>query len=278
MADNLEERISERLKKLQSRKGYYYLLTHLNYPSDQKLLDEKAINAQIKVIEVALPEIKKLIKGIKKYIPHIWDQTKYAAAYLLLGKAFSNLETIILLAKKGHNLEMVDLARSGTESIDLAFLLFENSQNQQLEKWFKGRIIKNEKARKAFDRVINQLNPASVKLPVEEMKKEVYRTYSLYTHSSYAALLDSIDVLHEDFDFERYAGFHFARRNLHAVQDLAIKILLQLKNIYVQCKDKDNLNEVDKLLKQIGYIDMTPKEIAEIVNEHFGDKSEKDKT
>ncbi len=278
MADNLEERISERLKKLQSRKGYYYLLTHLDYPSNQKRLDKNAINAQIKVIEDALPEIKKLMKQIKRYVPHIWDQTKYAAAYLLLGKAFSNLETIILLAQKGHNLEMVDLARSGTESIDLAFLLFEDSQNQQLEKWFKGKIIENEKARKALDRVINQLNPASVKLPVEEMKKEVYKTYSLYTHSSYAALLDSIDVFHEDFDFERYAGFHFARRNLHAVQDLAIKILLQLKNIYVQCKNQDCLNEVDELLKQIGHIDMTPGEIAKVINEHLGDRSKKDKT
>lgn len=269
MKDSLEERINKRLEKLRSRKGYNYLLTHLDYPANQKRLDESTINTQIKAIEDALPEIKKLIKQIKKYVLHIWDQTKYAAVYLLLGKALSNLETIIFLAKKGHNLEMVDLARSGTESIDLAFLLFEDSQNQQLEKWFKGKIIENEKARKTFDKLVNQLNSATVKLPVEEMKKEVYRTYSLYTHSSYPALLDAVDVFHEDFDFERYAGYHYASRNLHAVQDLAVKILLELKNIFVYCKNQNCLNGVDKLLKKIGHIDMTPEEIAETINNHL---------
>lgn len=269
MKDNLEERIRKRLEKMKSRNAYRYFLSHLDYPNTQKRLNESVINTQLKGIEDVLPEIKKLLKQDKKYTTQIWDQTKYSAAYLLLGKAFSNLEAIILLAKNGHNLEMVDLARSGTESVDLAFLLFEDDNSNLLEKWFKGKIIENERARKSLHKIINQSKAKESNLPVEEMKKEAYKIYSLYVHSGYSALLEIVDVFHEDLDFERHAGFHYTRRNLYAVQDLAVKILLQLKNIFVLSKDQENLAEADRLLKQVGHVDMTPEEIAKVVDEYF---------
>lgn len=46
---------------------------------------------------------------------------------------------------------------------------------------------------------------------------------------------------------------------------------MQLKNIYAQCKNQDSLQIVDKLLKQVGHADMTPEEIAGIVNKHFSE-------
>jgi len=269
MADSIEEKIHQRIEKLKTRKAYLYFLSHLDYPSKQKKLDEVAINKRLKAIENILPGIRDLIKKMRKFVPHIWDQTKYSAVYLLLGKAFSNLETTIFLAKKGHNLEIVDLARAGTESVDLAFLLFEDDQTHQLTKWFAGKIIQNKKARKAFHRVVKQVVRESTELPVEEMKRKVYETYSLYTHSSYAALLDAIDIFHEDFDFERYAGFHYTRRNAHVIQDLVIKILLQLQNVFGYSNDKKSLAKVDDLLKKAGHVYLSQRKIAEMINMHI---------
>lgn len=261
MRDNRASRLKERLEKLKSRRARRYFLSNMSFPENEKQKDRDFIISSLHVIENVLPKVKDLVKGIRTHIEYIWDQSPILAAYLLMGKALSNLESIISLAKGGHVLEVVELIRSGQESLDLAFLFMEGGQEQRLNKWFNGEIIENAKARKALQTAINKMG---FRYPVKSLKSEVYKTLSLYTHSSYGALFDAIDIYHEDFDFDKYAGFHYTREYLPTVEDLLVKILLELKNIFVKQKDMIRLDATEKLLKEFSSSFASESEIRDI--------------
>jgi hypothetical protein len=268
LREGLEKRIQARIDKLKKRQAYFYFTNHIIQPQQNKASDESIILQSLKKIENNIPNIKNLIKSVRKFIPHIWDQTQISAAYLLIGKAFSTLETALILAKIGHNLEIVELVRSGHESTDLASLFLDDDEGKYFKNWFKGKIIENAKARAGFQKTINRLGiDNSIKsyynLSVKDTKRDVYGVYSLYTHSSYAALLDAIDVFHEDYDFNRNAGFHHTAKNLHIIESLAINILLSIRNVFIKCQDFDSDLEAVNLLKAVGHSNMSKEEINE---------------
>jgi hypothetical protein len=263
-----EERINERLRKLSSRRGYRYFITHVGYPSQKKESDIFEINKYSIKVEEAIPQIRSLLKEYRKHIPHIWDQTKFCASYLLICKAFSNLKTLILLARNGSNQELVEISRSAVESLDLTFLFLEDTGKKPLKDWFAGKIIGNQEARKAMHDAVNKEDGDKTIVPLEDVKSDVYETYSLYTHSSYAALLDSIDVFYEDYDFKKYAGFHYTAKNLHLIDNIVINILLGLKSAFIQVRDLKNFEATDSLMKAIGYRDLPRSFVDETLKDY----------
>lgn len=265
-----EDRIKERIQKFKERKGYLYFLSHIDYPEKQKASEKHRLYQGIKEFETSLPEIKKIIKRIKKFIPQIWDQNKITALYLLIGKAYMDLEAMLLLAREGHSYEVIELGRSGKESLDLAFLFLEAPDNDKLDKWFKGEIIVNEFARKLFHSVLNANMPSQRNLPVYAAKKDIYDIYSEFTHSSYAAILDLIDVFHEDIDYSKLSGFHYSLKYFDtSILNLAFELLLTLKSIFLNLSDEKTVNEIDILLKSFGKLKATPQEINNTLKEYY---------
>ncbi len=259
MEDELKKELEDRVKELRSRHSSEYFSQHPNYPNEQKDLDEAEIGELAKSFEEALPAIQELLREVKKFVPFIGDRTKTAAAYLLLGKALSNLKSIITVAKKGFNLEVMDLTRSGQESLDLALLFLEDGSEHLLEQWFNGDIVKNKEAREVMHQIMNRelpkILPDGEELPVNKMKAHMYKLFSMYTHSAYGALFDSIDVFREDIDFSGSAGFHYARRNFGVIHDFTVSLILQLKNIFGKHEDKEGFLRADTLYKSLGYGD-----------------------
>jgi len=266
----LEERINKRVQELKTRKGYYYFLSNPGYPENEKEKTKNQILNYTELFETKLPVIKTIIRSLKKnYVPHIWEQNAITAVYLLIGKAYGNLETMISLAKQGRNFEIIELARSGHESLDLAFLFLEPKQEERLKNWFKGKIIKNRTAREALHKVVNSEGVNSTSLPMYELKTYIYDIYSSYTHSSYAALLDAVDVFHENFDYNGISGFHYTLKNLDiAINNLAVNLLLELKNVFTKYKNLESINKVDRLLEQMGNYKASPEEINEILERY----------
>lgn len=263
-----EARIKEKLRKLRSRVGHRHFITNIGYPSQQKDSDKSKINNHLKKIEETVPQIKTFLKEYRKNTPNIWDQTKFSASYLLMCKAYTNLGTLILLAKRGANQELVEISRSALESLDLALLFLEDEKGKLLKDWFKGEIISNQYAREAMHDVINKESKSKGTIPVKDVKSDIYETYSLYTHSSYVALLDSVDVFYEDYDFKNYAGYLYTSRNLHLIDNIVINILLNLKNAFIKVRDLKNLEIVDNLMKTIGYKDLPQASINELFKDY----------
>src|SRR3989344_935974 len=269
LKEGLAERIKDRVQKLKNRKGHNYFLSNLTYPENEKQKTKHQLQQAAASLEEKMPEIKTLIKSIKFSISHIWEQNAITAVYILICKTYGNLETIITLAKDGRNVEIMELARSGHESLDLAFLFLEEGQEERLKSWFEGKIIDNKTARETLHKVLNSGELNSTELPVYDNKTDVYGIYSLYTHSSYVALLDTIDVFHEDFDFEGISRLHYTLQYFDAiVKQLMISLLLELKNVFTKLTNLEAVKHVDKLLGEMGNYKASEAEIKEIFEKY----------
>lgn len=247
----IEIDLKEKLNKLKLGKAKRYFLTHIDYPQKQKQIDKDSITRDIEPLEDDISEIQGLIKEVRGFFNTIWDQDKYAAAYLLVGKALSNLEAGIFLSKKGYSEEFLELSRSGHESIDLAFLFLEAENNHLLVRWFKGEIIKNNIARQFFEKRMSKDKSFGGLISLAVMKGDIYKAYSLSTHSQYTALVDSIDIFYEDLDFYKYSGHHHSTILVYYLQSLYCNILFLLKDIFIHRLDQPNIEKADELLKRV---------------------------
>lgn len=170
---------------------------------------------------------------------------------------------------------MIDIARAGKESLDLAMLFLEDQSGTALEKWFKGDIVKAEKTREAMHMMMNDgtsnPSPDGKELPIAKMLKHMYKIFSFYTHSGYGALLDSVDVFHEDLDFGRAAGFHYVYENLHVIHGFVVSIVIHLKHVFLKQRDGENFEAADRLYKSLEAATLTKKEMLSIFDRYRQD-------
>ncbi len=247
--------IQERLEKIRNPEASDFVRLHPDYPETRKERDRQDIIQSLQQFESIHQKILPHICDLRKLIKDMTERTMICAIYLLFGKMMQTLEVIFLLAKEGRNQEVGELVRSVNENCDLISLFILNSSDEYLNKWFDGEIIEHAKAREAIHKFLNRLNlqdPVSKEeLPVYEVSTYIYRVFSKYTHSSYAALLDSVDVFNKDFDFHRFAGYHYIKRNFHIIRNAMVETLLRLKTLYLALSDNDNYLKVDNILKEI---------------------------
>ena len=272
---DLEKDIQERLELLRSGKARSYFLGHLDYPSGVRGSNEATIREMINPLQETMPSIRDLIKEVKKNIKSIDEQTKFSAVYLLLGKVFSNIEAMFILAGSGKNLEMMEMCRSAQESLDLIILFLIDESDPLLKRWFAGATIPNKEARAAIHKFLNEDKElvGEEGIPVDKMTAHIYDIYSKYTHSSYAALLDAVDAFHEDFDFEGYSGFHYTKENFRMVQNISASLATTLKHVFLNLKDQSNFERADKIYKTINPSTTSREEMAKIIERYKGGKS-----
>lgn len=271
-----EEYVNKRIADINQKKGYLYAQARPEFPAIDKARNIAAINQLCNEIEIIFPDIEKLIRRIFPHVSSITEQTKVAAAYLLIGRAYTNLKTALLVCRHGRNLEAMELSRSGKESLDLAMLFWDDRNKSLLEKWFKGKIIGNVDAREFHHEHLNRELADFYdheEQPIKEMMSAGYKIMSSYTHSGYAGLLDSVDVFKLDFDFDAQAGYHYCVDNFHNVEDLLIKILLNLKNSFLHLKDQEGFKEADRLFKPFDS-DLTKEQMMKIMARHNKESDE----
>lgn len=259
-----EERINDKLQKIKSGKAKRAIISDFTIASRQRDKNKSDIDGHLIKIESTIPKLKDLLILYRKHIPHISDQNKFCASYLLICKAFGTLKPIMSIAREGASHEVVELVRSGIEALDLS-LLFLEEDGILLNKWLKGEIIGNAEARKKYDEIINAEKKAGEEhIPLRAVKSDVYGTYSIFTHNGYSALLESVDPYLEDYDFNKSSGFRYTFREMHLIDNLVINIILSLKEAFLKTTDPYAYEEADKLLKEIGYSNMPKIDIDEL--------------
>jgi hypothetical protein len=205
------------------------------------------VMAQISELQKLLNASRPYVIRIKSFVPKITDETIEAACYLLLSQAVHHFEAIFLLAADGRNIEICELIRAISEALDLAVLfLIEGQTHPNLKKWFDGEIISNDQAREAAHRFFN-VGRSDLR-PVNELKTGVYAALSKYSHMSFAALIESIDVYARDFDWHRVAGFHHTRNGgLPFAKEILIATIVTLKQFYLFQGDQEAVQQLSEL-------------------------------
>lgn len=245
--------IEERVKNLKSGWAKNHLKIDMLYPIRKKEEDKATIKKEVEHCEKVLTEIEGMVKDLKKSVNHITDQTLICACYLILGKLINTYKAIFVLARLGHNQEVMELVRSASENNDLAVLFCLDEKQTYLPRWFNGDIIQHGSYRELMDSIFVKSDiPPSIKGRVDHKKltNTIYRVMSKYTHCSYAALLDSIDVFREDFDFDSYAGFHYVNESWHMLSSALGNTIVVLKAVYSVLRDDVGYEKADQLLLQ----------------------------
>ena len=170
-------------------------------------------------------------------------------------KIINTFKAVFVLSRLGFSHEVMELNRSITESNELISLFHLKKEEKHLSKWFDGEIIDNGISRDAMSSLMstgevleylqkNNLDPKT-------MMSGIYRVMSKYNHCSYAAILDSVDVFNEDFDFHQYAGFHFTENNTHMTKTALSGTLTAIRIIYLELQDQKGSEKVKSLQEEL---------------------------
>jgi hypothetical protein len=201
------ETTANRVKQyVEQEKAVERMLTRFPHlPDQEKEENRKAVLQKVQELEGFFDLILPFITNIRSYILKVTDQNRATACYFLCGKVSHSFRAIFLLAREGYSYEVMETLRGIRESLDLVHLFLDGEDDSpHLKKWFSGEIIENSIARAAHDKFLNQEAPdIESQIPYKEAQAHIYRLYSLYSHISYAALLDSFDAYNRDFDFQK---------------------------------------------------------------------------
>lgn len=243
--------IQERISKLKSHSAKAFFGHNLLYPEHQRKRDLAQAQLEIQKLQTIHVEMVGRIKKLKDLISDITEQTPICAIYLIYGKVLQTWEAIFLLASRGDNFNIMELTRSIGENIDLIKAFHLDKEEKYLRKWFEGEIIEHGISRELEHQFLIEGKLKSIEennLSPRDMTKDIYRVQSKYTHCSYAALLDCVDVFNEDFDWNGYAGAHYTLHNIHALKSAMTATLITLKMTYLELGDNVNYTQVDKIL------------------------------
>jgi hypothetical protein len=218
------------------------------YASKERGSNRRNVERQIVELNGLLEACKPFVIRIHARVPNMSDQTIEAAAYLLFSQAIQHFEAIFVLTARGFSIQACEMLRAIEEALGLIQLFLEKSKDHsKLKQWFEGEIIPNREARRAAHRFMNEgrIEP----WPVEETKSGIYAALSKYSHMSYAAVLESIDVYRRDFDWHRVAGFHYSNAgSLPVARGLLRETIITLKQFYrFHLRDEETVRELDML-------------------------------
>lgn len=241
----------DRLEKLRSHQGKDFLFMNPLYPESEKKRDMEKMNEELVHLKTIHGDLVRRVKKLKQLIPDITDQTVLCAIYLIYGKVLQTWESIFLLASQGKHFDTMELIRSIGENLDLIHTFHLEEKGKYLKKWFSGEIVEHGVSRKIGGEFLKKRKIKIVEendLSPQQIARDIYRAFSKYTHGSYSAVLDSVDVFNEDFDWNGYAGAHYMIRHKGALENAMVATLVALKMTYLSMEDDPSFNEIDKIL------------------------------
>ncbi|MDO8431104.1 MAG: hypothetical protein Q7S58_01700 [Candidatus Binatus sp.] len=219
-----------------------------HYVSRERESNRQAVETRIAELQGLLETCKPFVIRIKSLVPNISDETIEAACYLLFCQVVQHFEALFVLAARGLSIPAGEMLRAIDEALGLILLfLVEGQDHPNLKKWFEGETIPNSRARKAAHRFFNE--GRSEVWPVEETQAGIYAALSKYSHVSYAAVLESIDVYARDFDWYRVAGFNYANfGSLLFAQEMLRATITHLKQFYrFHLGDEESFRELERI-------------------------------
>jgi len=248
--EEMKKFIEDRVALIKKGDAKRHMYVNMFYPEQTKKKDAAFIKEEIDKIKSIHSKTLPYIKKLRELINDITERTEICAIYLIYGKIIQAFDSIFLLSAEGFNFEVMELCRSINESLDLIKLFHLDVSHQYLNDWFDGKIIDNKIAREAEHKLLTSGGIEAVDSGIidpYDMITEIYRVFSKYTHCAYGAILDSVDVYHHNFDWNKYGGFHYMLHNMHEVESTMVSTVVTLKMTYQKLgfiPDFENLTKI----------------------------------
>ncbi|OGY84537.1 MAG: hypothetical protein A3F54_05525 [Candidatus Kerfeldbacteria bacterium RIFCSPHIGHO2_12_FULL_48_17] len=194
-------------------------------------------------------ELLPFVKGIKKHVKGITENTHVCAVYILLSRIFQNWDALFLLAEHGKNSPSQNLMRMIKEGCMLVKLFTVDSdsgERKNLDKWFSGDIVSHGIGRDTTSEYFDEHSPYP-EIDTKKLESHIYQMESQASHNAYASILESVSPFTEDFDFDGHADFHHTKAVIAegSMTDTAIT----LKAVYsILLKDIDGFEKISEIL------------------------------
>lgn len=204
-------------------------------PKRDREIDGLEIQNAVKRSISQYSELLPFVKGIKKHIKDITEETVICAVYLLLCRAFQDWKSLLLLLHAGMNAPALTILRKVKEAADVAELFImdtDKGTRTNLEKWFAGKLLTPSDTHKSRGEFGEKYDPDNSDVDLAKMKSHIYQMESQAAHNGYVSILESVSPFSEDFDFDGYTDTHYARESARHVEASMTEMALALRLTY----------------------------------------------
>jgi hypothetical protein len=123
---------------------------------------------------------------------------------------------------------------------------YHNQKLDNIDKWFKGKIIDHEKYRKEYTRFFNKDKKETTLL--RATMHHLHQIESLYIHPTYIGIIANISPLTEDFDTSGMIQYVRINSELSAVLDSIRNMNISLALVYkILLKDLQGYEQLSKI-------------------------------
>lgn len=123
---------------------------------------------------------------------------KNLLVYLIINELINSLYDAVLALQNGNIRLTSRVFREVMECRDIIKLVHSENGEKYVDKWFKDEYIPHSDFRKTLGNNNNGL---------KDLTRDIYQTYSKYTHRSYSAIIDSFTIDNDKLDFNMYLDF-----------------------------------------------------------------------
>lgn len=214
-------------------------------------IDSLAIQGAVKKSVEQYSELLPFVKGIKKHIKDIVEETVICAVYLLMCRAFHDWKALLLLLHAGMNAPALTVLRKIKEAVDIVDLFImdaDKNTSKNLEKWFSGKLLTPSDTHKSREEFEEKYSPNS-DVDLVKMKSHIYQMESQSAHNGYVSILESVSPFSEDFDFDGYTDTHYARESARHIEASMTELALALRLTYsVLLKDGMGVEKIKGII------------------------------
>lgn len=249
---DVKKLIDGHIQKINDEKKDLIFKLDPNLPDKIKKEDQDIIERAIITLEDLYSLLFPFVKNIKRdCIKDVAEKTLTCGIYLLLCHVFETWKVVFLLARSGMNTQMMNLIRHIKETLDLVeFFIIKGEGSQDFKKWFDGEVVSPKKSRKAIEAFLESDPTLKNEIDFYNMQSYIYALMSIYTHSGYCAMLESVDVFNKDFDFKKYSSFHFVKGAIKNTNEIMNSTMITMKSVFLYLKNMRNYQQIDTILKR----------------------------
>jgi hypothetical protein len=213
--------------------------------------EKEEIDLLLSDLKLYFDDLFPFLRNIKNSIKDITEETHLCAIYLTLSTAFYNWSAFFLLVANTKHAAAGGLLRQIKEAImQVNLFVIENADNSRfhLDKWYKGEIITHGAGRESVSAEYNRFMTEN-RVDLKSLETHLYQVESQVAHNAYATMLESINPITEDFEFDGPTCVHRTLSYLNYAKGSFASMNIAMKAVFLKSlHNEDIYNQLENIL------------------------------